>query len=487
MNLYDLFVEAVRTHHDKIAIVSEGSRFTYEELQKKVESFASFLKLISSNDNFLRFGLLIENSIDDIAILLAASKLNIEILTINPDLNRNQIDMLLKETGTRVLVIEQEKLSDYSDCIILGKLEDKVFVNTSKSFSDINSQNSAYLITASSGSTGNPKPIVFSQEIKYLRMLQSKKLYSISEDDVILNASGLYHSLGQRLTFLPLLNGCTLILLSKFNQNKCIKAIEMEKVTFTIAVSTHLHALSKYLLSDTIQRTSLKKIVSSSAAINSETKHALFMNDNFEFYEQYGASEVATVSNCSKENFLEDQNSVGTLCDGVDVEIHDGGRDSSNLGEIKVKTSIAFMGYMKEGSLQTFPRNSYFKTGDIGRLKNKFLFFHGRIQEVINRGGQNLYPQDIESYLLNNEKVSECKVIKASHPYFGEVPIAFISTLPGISLSKSEINSWSLINIPRFQIPGDYIFLERLPKLGSGKIDIIKLQIIFQSHGEITQ
>jgi fatty-acyl-CoA synthase len=211
------------------------------------------------------------------------------------------------------------------------------------------------------------------------------------------------------------------------------------------------------------------------------------MNDKFEFYEQYGASEVATVSNCSKENFLEDQTSVGTLCDGVDVEIHDSEIDSSNLGEIKVKTSIAFMGYMKDGSLQTFSRNSYFKTGDVGRLKNKLLFFHGRIQEVINRGGQNLYPQDIESYLLNNEKISECKVIKANHPYFGEVPIAFIATFPGASLTKSEINSWSLINIPRFQIPGDYIFLEKLPKLGSGKVDIIKLQTIFQSHGETIQ
>ena len=127
MNLYDLFVEVVRTLHDKIALVSQGTRFTYEELQKKSESFSSSIKSISSNNNSLRFGLLIENSIDDIAILLAASKLNIEILTINPDLNRNQIDMLLKETGTRILVIDQEKLSNYKDCVVLGKLEGKVF------------------------------------------------------------------------------------------------------------------------------------------------------------------------------------------------------------------------------------------------------------------------------------------------------------------------------------------------------------------------
>lgn len=317
-------------------------------------------------------------------------------------------------------------------------------------------------------------------------MLQSKDLYNISEEDVILNASGLYHSLGQRLTFLPLLNGCTLVMLSKFNQNKWINNVEKENVTFTIAVSTHLHALSQYLLSDSVERSSITKLVSSSAGINFETKRSLFNNPKFEFYEQYGASEVATVSNCSAENFREANDTVGVLCDGVSVEIHDQTDKHTESGEIRVRSPLAFLGYMKEGALKKFERDSFFRTGDEGSLKSNYLYFHGRNNEVINRGGQKLYPQDLEIQLLNNEKVGECKVIKVNHPYFGESPIAFIVPFSGTILTIGEINSWALTNIPRFQIPGDYVFIEKLPKLGSGKIDILKLQNMYESHREST-
>lgn len=486
MNLYKLFSETSRKYHEKTALVCEEGRFTYGEFQRKIDLFAGLLESISTNNNFFRFGLLTFNKVNDLAILFAAAKLNLEILVINPDLNRNQIEVLLKEAGISVLITQQEQLLDYNDFVVLGSLENCIILSTVQNFNNFFLQNDAYLITASSGSTGNPKPIVFSQETKYLRMLQSKDLYNISEVDVILNASGLYHSLGQRLTFLPLLNGCTLVLLSKFNHNKWIKNVEREKVTFTIAVSTHLHALSQYLLSDSVQKTSLAKLVSSSAAINSETKFSLFNNPKFDFYEQYGASEVATVSNCSTGNFNEANDTVGVLCDGVSVEIHNQTDKLNDSGEIKVRSPLAFSGYMKEGELKKFAKDSFFRTGDEGSLKGNFLYFHGRTNEVINRGGQKLYPQDLENHLLNNEKVYECKVIRVNHPYFGEFPIAFIVPFPGTNLTTGEINSWAFTNIPRFQIPGDYVLIEKLPKLGSGKIDILKLQIMYESHRHLT-
>ena len=486
MNLYKSFSEKSQIHHEKIALICEEGRFTYGDFQRKVDLFASSLESMSISNNFSRFGLLTFNKVNDLVILFAAAKLSLEILVINPDLNRNQIEMLLKETGINILITQQEQSLDYNDCVVLGNIENNIVLSTLKHHTNFISQNEAYLITASSGSTGNPKPIVFSQETKYLRMLQSKDLYNISEEDVILNASGLYHSLGQRLTFLPLLNGCTLVMLSRFNQNKWINNVEKENVTFTIAVSTHLHALSQYLLSDSVERSSLTKLVSSSAGINLETKRLLFNNPKFEFYEQYGASEVATVSNCSAGNFREANDAVGVLCDGVSVEIHEQTDEHTESGEIRVRSPLAFLGYMKEGALEKFKRDSFFKTGDEGSLKGNYLYFHGRNNEVINRGGQKLYPQDIEIQLLNNEKVCECKVIKVNHPYFGESPIAFIVPFSGTNLTISEINSWALTNIPRFQIPGDYVLIEELPKLSSGKIDIIKLQIMYESHRKLT-
>ena len=486
MNLYESFSATSRIHHEKIALVCEEGRFTYDEFQAKIDLFANLLDSISTNNNFIRFGLLTFNKVNDLVILFAAAKLNLEILVINPDLNRNQIEVLLKETGISFLIIQREQLLHFNDCATIGYLEDNIILRTATVSGKSISQNETYLITASSGSTGNPKPIVFSQETKYMRMLQSKDLYDISEKDVILNASGLYHSLGQRLTFLPLLNGCTLVMLNKFNQNKWIENLEKENVTFTIAVSTHLHALSQYLLSDSIKNTSLNKLVSSSAAINFETKFSLFNNTKFEFYEQYGASEVATVSNCSAGNFTYANETVGVLCDGVSVEIHNQTDRSNESGEIRVRSPLAFLGYMKEGELQKFDRDSSFRTGDEGSLRGNFLYFHGRINEVINRGGQKLYPQDIENHLLNNKKVYECKIIRANHPYFGEIPVAFIVASPDSSLTIGEINSWAFTNVPRFQIPGDYILIKKLPKLGSGKIDVLKLQVMYESHRQIS-
>ena len=73
----------------------------------------------------------------------------------------------------------------------------------------------------------------------------------------------------------------------------------------------------------------------------------------------------------------------------------------------------------------------------------------------------------------------ECCVLGFGDSYFGQIPVAFLATNNKILFGKREINSWALLNIPKFQIPHDYIFLDSLPKLGSGKIDAMKLRLIY--------
>jgi acyl-CoA synthetase (AMP-forming)/AMP-acid ligase II len=114
-----------------------------------------------------------------------------------------------------------------------------------------------------------------------------------------------------------------------------------------------------------------------------------------------------------------------------------------------------------------------------GEIKNEYLYFLGRTKEIINCGGQNLFPKDIEGYLLKNINVMECRVLGFSDSYFGQIPVAFIIANNKTLFGKREINSWALLNIPKFQIPHDYIFLDSFPKLGSGKIDAMKLRSIY--------
>ena len=99
-----------------------------------------------------------------------------------------------------------------------------------------------FLITLSSGSTGEPKPVIVTEKNKFDRAAQAVDLYEISSQDVILNASPFFQSLGQRLTFVPILTGATLGLLERFSVSRWIKSVESFGVTFTIAVSSHLHS-----------------------------------------------------------------------------------------------------------------------------------------------------------------------------------------------------------------------------------------------------
>jgi acyl-CoA synthetase (AMP-forming)/AMP-acid ligase II len=112
----------------------------------------------------------------------------------------------------------------------------------------------------------------------------------------------------------------------------------------------------------------------------------------------------------------------------------------------------------------------------LGDINNGHLYFFGRLKDVINCGGQNIFPKDIESYLLRNQNILECAVLGIEDEYFGQIPIAFLVANNNNIFGKREVNSWAVSNIPRFQLPHKYIFLENLPKLGSGKIDSIKLR-----------
>jgi len=479
MSIYQSLKEIALTHNSKVAIVSESESINYTNLIIKIDTFSELLLKFIPREKTIRIGILIHNEIDDIAILLAAAKINYQVLTINPTLKRQEVDLLLNESGVDTLIVTRTDIKGYEDFIVIGNVGDKLVISKTPSNTIDILQYPVYLITASSGSTGDPKPIVFSQETKLLRMQQSRNLYSISESDIILNASAIYHSLGQRLTFLPLLNGSTLILLKSFSPKKWIEKVTIEKVTFTIAVSTHLHGLAEFLTSSLVGKTSLSKIVSSSAGISKKVKKSLYESKKLNFYEQYGASEVATVSNCSKEDYFEDTESVGRICEGVKASINYKESKNQSYGEIEVKSPYAFIGYMKTGKLDEFNKNSWFRTGDIGDIKNEHLYFFGRTKELINCGGQNLFPKDIEGYLLKNINVMECCVLGFSDSYFGQIPVAFLIVNNKILFGKREINSWALLNIPKFQIPHDYIFLDSLPKLGSGKIDAVKLKSIY--------
>ena len=132
------------------------------------------------------------------------------------------------------------------------------------------------------------------------------RVYKITQDDKILAATPLYHSLAERLVILPLILGATSILLPRFTPAIWLKCVEEQKPTFTIAVSAQLAQILELLKQpDAPKITSFRSIVSSSALLEASVKYELIDLLHCEFHEMYGTSEVSTVTDiCFQETVI---------------------------------------------------------------------------------------------------------------------------------------------------------------------------------------
>ena len=476
------------TQPNKIAYISDDVVLSYSQLHSHVDSMSDKLVSVVSPSSST-VAIVFDESEISVILILALNKLGVTIVPLNPAYQSSQISLLIKSAMADVILVSSKystKLdqADVSTCSIL--IVDNIKTNQSSGCNIQNhdyADNKPFLITLSSGSTGEPKPIIFTEKNKIDRSKQAVDLYGISQQDKILCASPFFHSLGQRLTFLPLIHGATLVHLSRFNVDSWVKMVERHGVTCTISVSSHLQELSDVLITQPERFSSLRCLVSSSAAISNETKTRLFEALGCDFHEMYGASEVATATSLNKYQASEKPNSVGLPCIGVKIRIYSEQLKSlkcGEVGEIGVFSPLASPGYLGKDGLNTvsFCEDGFFLTGDLGYLdEDGFLYFINRKKEMIIAGGINIYPSDIERVLSSDSRVGLCVVIGMADDYLGEVPVAVIVTSENSDKRQLEIELRKLARqyLASFQLPLKYFFYDAIPLTASGKLDRIAI------------
>ena len=502
--LYHLFADNVLKNPGRVAIaMNNGDKISYKELQELVDTIASNL-LVNLKPGQSRIAINLKNSIELVAIFLAISKVDMVAIPINTLLRSNQVSHALLSTDADIIITSDQSYSycmDLASSLAAKRLMKVIklseIIDSNECSSKINSsftQHSCYtkdkeggfIVTLSSGSTGQPKPIVFSQETKIRRSLQAKMLYGIKSDDVILCASPLYHSLGQRLTFLPLLNGCTLVLLDSFSSRKWINVVKQFQVTFTIPVTSHLQVLRQPLLENIEDLTSLRCIVSSSATIDYELKSKLLNQLRCEFHEMYGASEIATATNLYPSDPDSKSKSVGKPCTGVDILILDDARNvqpTGEIGEIACKSPMRFTHYYgKPDATQASIHDDYFLTGDLGYLDSDgYLFFVARKKDVIITGGINVFPRDIEQVLGLHPHIKDCSVIGVNDAYLGEAILAICVATDYYDGLEKDIRILINDKLAGYQQPLGYFFVDSLPLTPSGKINKQEMREIYNA------
>jgi fatty-acyl-CoA synthase len=173
---------------------------------------------------------------------------------------------------------------------------------------------------------------------------------------------------------------------------------------------------------------------------------------------------------------------VGRLLPGIDGKIVDPatGEDlpPNTQGEIVTKSPCVMKGYYKmpEDTKKAIDRNGWLHTGDLGTLDGNGNFkVTGRIKEMVIRGGENIYPREIEEFLHRHDKVSDVYVVGIPDKKYGEQLLAVVIVKPGETVSKDELVEYCNGKIARHKIPKYWEFTREVPMTASGKVQKYKI------------
>ncbi|MEF3191933.1 MAG: acyl--CoA ligase [Campylobacterales bacterium] len=478
MSLANLFLNQANALPTKVAVICEDRALTYAELAKQVRNCVVNLQKASITQGS-HITLILPNSVEFAVFLLAFAYLGVVAIPFSPSMPIETVLKGMRRVDSSIMIAS----SDYfvrNDCQAIDNVlfyEAKNFlteVEGSLFLSDVQ-RSLPFIITMTSGSTGEPKPIILTQETKIRRAMEgAKEIYGLSGDDVIIAATPMYHSLAQRLVLLPLMMGATSVIMRHFTPKRWLEAVERHRVTFTLAVSSQLEMLLREEL-ESYDLSSLRCIVSSSAPLALETKKALVQQLKCQFHECYGASEIGIATNLAPEDGVAKLGSVGKPLPHVTLRL-------SPEGEIEVKTTTLFSGYYRqEEKTKEAMDGEFFKTGDLGWIDEEgFLYYSGRKKDLIITGGINVYPKDIEEVLAQVEGVCEVAVIGVADPYFGEAIVAVVVANEGVS--KQQLQRACRRHLADYQQPHAYEFVESLPKNEMGKIQKERLREKFLGY-----
>lgn len=483
-NLFEFIfnIEKKESYFKKIAVHFNNKKYSYSYIHNRSLNISeNILKLnfdISKNNPLIIIG---DNSLDMICLILALCKINYSFIILSQDLPYKKLQIYMSLYKPSLIIFDNKSSELYEKITKKRALLSTDLIKPNSNGQNPNllinkrkksKLNESFIITLSSGSTSLPKPILMSQDCKIKRALFCKKSFNITEKDKISCTSPFHHSLGLRLLFVSLTSHATLILYKNFNLINWLRDVKKDKVTVSILISNHLNLIYKSQKINLCKK--LNVLVSSSSDILFEIKEIYFNTLKNKFFEMYGTSETSTNTILNYDSFKKYPKSVGTVCKNTTIKILNNKNDKSKPGEILVKSNLIFNGYLKKNKMLGFS-DKYFKTGDIGYVKNNNLFFLSRKKRMIILSGMNIFPKDIEDELNKYKKIKGSLVLPKKNNLYGEIIVAHcLLKNKNINIKKLRNDIYTHLQsvLTKFQIPSYIHFHYQFKYLSSGKIDI---------------
>jgi long-chain acyl-CoA synthetase len=417
----------------------------------------------------------LDNRIDFVLLLFAAWRLGATITPVNPSLTDIEVARQVHDSGARLLVVEEQDAA--SDSVVpVVRLGEVYGLSGADQAPHLDSAALALLIYTS-GTTGVPKGVMLDHANLDAMTAMGRQALEVGPDDRCLLILPLFHVNGIVVSVLtPLLAGASVVIADRFNPNTFFETIERERPTFFSAVPTiysMLAALPEDVQPDT---SSVRFAVCGAAPASAELLTRFEERYGFPLVEGYGLSEATCGSTINPVSGPRKAGTVGTPFPGQELRIVD--RAGNELpqgadGEVVVRGPNVMRGYLgRPEDTAAVLIDGWLHTGDVGHLdEDGYLTLVGRSKEMIIRGGENIYPKEIEDVLASDPAVLEAAVIGLPDETWGEIVVAFVQARPGATVDLTSLRARCAENLSGYKRPRKITVLEALPKNAVGKLD----------------
>jgi fatty-acyl-CoA synthase len=506
------FDRTVAAHADREALVVpfQKIRLTYGELAERVDRLARGLIGLGL-DTGDRLGMWSPNNAEWVYIQFAAAKAGVVLVNINPAYQTEELRFALAQSGCRALVAATGfKSSDYAAMVaevrsLLPDLQHVVFLDTPDwdrllelgdgVRPDALAARSASLdnrdpinIQYTSGTTGFPKGATLSHRNLLNNGYFLGEGFRYTEDDRVCIPVPFYHCFGMVIGNLACLtHGTTTVLPApSFEPLATLQALESERCTSVLGVPTMFIAMLAHPDFYTFDLTSLRTGMMAGSPCPIEVmKQCVDEMHMHEVTIGYGMTETSPVSTQTSPDDPLDKRvgTVGRVLPHVQVKVIDPMTGATlglnETGELCTKGYSVMLGYWNEPQMtaDAIDADGWMHSGDLAVMDDDgYVSIVGRIKDMIIRGGENIYPREVEEFLYGHPDIVEVQVIGVPDQKYGEELVAWVRLREGASMTRDDLAAFCSGRIAHFKIPRYVHITDEFPMTVTGKIQKYKMR-----------
>jgi fatty-acyl-CoA synthase len=517
MYIGSLLEQSAERYPDHLALVYKDRRWTYAEWHARVRRLAQALADLGVRAGE-RVAFFVGTSEYSATTYFATQLLGAVAVPVNFRLAAGELAQVLRDSGAGALVYGEPLLDRVNKCLeLLDSVS--IFVSCGGNARDLPqghlhfetlaedtidrhelrvtpAEDQLAALVYTSGTTGHPKGVLHTQRNDLAIAMNCVMEYSLTHADTALHIAPLYHVGGLQAFFIPhVMVGGTNVIIDRYTPQATLETIEREHVTTLFAVPTQIQDMLVHESFKRFDTASLRMITTGGAAISAATMEKVQREFCANIFNGYGMTEASLTLLLRPGDALAKLGSCGkpTLITQARIVTNDPPSEvpaavsatPGSIGELVVRGPQVTAGYWnKPVESARKLRDGWLYTGDLfSRDAQGFFYFHGRVDDLIVSGGENIYPREVEEALYRCPGVQEAAVVGLPDPTWGAAVTAFIvRSDPALTAEDIDRHCRGRDDLAAFKRPRRVVFVDALPLNPSGKV--LKRELI-TTHGSL--